>query len=798
MRTKTFVLIVGLAVLLALGAGQSGSGGPRAAAAGNSVTSPDASGDIGEYTSLTLDTSGNPVVSYYDDSSGDLKLLHCDDADCAAGGESITSPDTAGTIGEHGSLALDSAGNPVVSHFIATTGDLRVLHCDDLDCAPGGNSLESPDTGGTVGRYTSLALDSSGNPVVSYFDSTNGDLKIVHCNDANCDPTPGFPGNGPESVASPDTAGTVGLYTSLALDAGGNPVVSYWDVTNGNLKIMHCNDVNCNPTPGFPHNGPESFASPDNTADVVGLYTSLALDGSGNPVVSYFDSTNLEPKVMHCNDANCAGANESISSPATAGDGGEYTSLALDGSGYPVVSYYQGAGSSLAVMRCNDPNCAGVQESFAFPDSAGTVGQYTSIALDIADNPVVSYLDATNFDLKLLHCSDPYCYGSKDPKLDFSIAFTTNRDGNTEIYSMTADGFAQKNLTMNGASDEQPAWSADGTKIAFTSNRIGGNFEIHTMNADGSGQTRRTILAGDDTSPAWSPDGTKIAFTTGPQEVSVMNADGSGLVNLSNNGAVDAWPSWSPDGTRIAFVSDRDGNREIYVMNADGSGQTNISNNAADEDIPSWSPDGTKIAFASDRDGDLEIFSMNTNGSGQTQLTFDAVDDSHPRWKASGERVVFQQGSAGNDEVFSILADGSGTGLTNVTNSPASDELYPDWRRVSGLHPADYDGDGCPDSKEGGPNELAGGRRNPQNPHDYFNPSADGVNRVDDILLVVQAYFDDDSDGNPGLPPYEPGYNPDYDRTYVGPLAWNLGPPNGLQRVDDILNQVKQYFHDCA
>lgn len=113
----------------------------------------------------------------------------------------------------------------------------------------------------------------------------------------------------------------------------------------------------------------------------------------------------------------------------------------------------------------------------------------------------------------------------------------------------------------------------------------------------------------------------------------------------------------------------------------------------------------------------------------------------------------------------------------------------------------DDDNDGCPDLKEvqtAAGSELTGGLRNPHDPNDYFNPTADGVNRIDDVLMVVGQYFDDDDDGNPGLPPYEPGYDPDSDRTYVGPLVWNLGPPNGLQRIDDILAITKQYFHDCS
>jgi alpha-tubulin suppressor-like RCC1 family protein len=119
---------------------------------------------------------------------------------------------------------------------------------------------------------------------------------------------------------------------------------------------------------------------------------------------------------------------------------------------------------------------------------------------------------------------------------------------------------------------------------------------------------------------------------------------------------------------------------------------------------------------------------------------------------------------------------------------------------LNGVDPDD-DNDGCPDVSEvqtSAGSQLSGGLRNPHDPNDYFNPSHDGQNRVDDVLLVASQYFDDDSDGNPGLPPYAAGYDPDTDRTFVGPLAWNLGAPDGLQRVDDILNQVKQYFHDCA
>jgi len=110
----------------------------------------------------------------------------------------------------------------------------------------------------------------------------------------------------------------------------------------------------------------------------------------------------------------------------------------------------------------------------------------------------------------------------------------------------------------------------------------------------------------------------------------------------------------------------------------------------------------------------------------------------------------------------------------------------------------DSDVDGCQDVKEQQTaigSELSGGRRSPKYQWDYFNPTGDGENRVDDVLAVVDQYYMDDSDG---VPPFEPGYTQATDRTLDGPNDWNTGPPNGLQRVDDILNIVKQYFHDCA
>jgi len=383
--------LVMVAMALALVVGVVAAPGRSNAAGGNSITSPDTGGDVGCTPSLTLDSSGNPVVGYYDGTNGDLKVMHCNDPNCSGGDESITSPDTGGDVGKLPSLALDASGNPVVSYWDSINHDLKVLHCGNPNCTSG-NSITSPDTSGDVGHESSLALDAGGYPVLSYYDWTNSDLKVLHCGNPNC-----TSGN---SITSPDTGGSVGNGSSLALDASGYPVVSYWDQTNGDLKVMHCNDPNCS-------GGDETITSPDTGGD-VGYYPSLVLDGTGYPVVSYYDATNGDLKVMRCNDPNCSGGDESMTSPDTGGDVGASPSLALDASGNPVVSYEVSPTEDLKVLHCGNPNCT-LGNSITSPDTGGSVGWSPSLALDSSGNPVVGYYDGTNEDLKILRCGSATC-----------------------------------------------------------------------------------------------------------------------------------------------------------------------------------------------------------------------------------------------------------------------------------------------------------------------------------------------------------------------------------------------------
>jgi Tol biopolymer transport system component len=172
------------------------------------------------------------------------------------------------------------------------------------------------------------------------------------------------------------------------------------------------------------------------------------------------------------------------------------------------------------------------------------------------------------------------------------IAFNAGYD----IYIIDDATSGVINLTQDGPDgsykDSLPAWSPTGDAITFTSNRDGQR-DIYVMQADGTNQTRLTTDVSDEWEPAWSPDGTRIVFTSnrdGNPEIYVMQADGTNQTRLTTQAADDTNPAWSSDSSQIAFTSNRDGNPEIYVMQADGTNQTRLTYNSANDTRPAWSP----------------------------------------------------------------------------------------------------------------------------------------------------------------------------------------------------------------
>ncbi len=319
------------------------------------------------------------------------------------------------------------------------------------------------------------------------------------------------------------------------------------------------------------------------------------------------------------------------------------------------------------------------------------------------------------------------------------IAFTSDRDGNREIYVMGSNGNDQVRLTNNSIIDDHPTWSPDGRMIAFLSQNASGAFAIFVMNRDGTGKTeitpitipafsnkimswspdgrqlvishangldivdadgnnRRFLTSGFE--PAWSPDGSKILFVNRPLSsawtLHTIRPDGTEarvlIANLFQAYEIVGYPDWSPDGGRIVFLANDFANQDIFMANSDGTGVHDFAGDCGGlspqgcSSITSmaWSPDGSKIVYGAIG----KIYSIDQNGDGRSVLASIGLN-SNPSWQPLARdvsisgRVLTPSGLGLRNAVVTMTdsagntrtATSSSFGLYRFDNVPAN-EIY--------------------------------------------------------------------------------------------------------------------------
>ncbi len=215
-----------------------------------------------------------------------------------------------------------------------------------------------------------------------------------------------------------------------------------------------------------------------------------------------------------------------------------------------------------------------------------------------------------------------------------AITFTGYAAGNPDAYVADIAKGAIRRVSaragVNIGAMLRPA--GDAIALALSS---GGDTDIYTIDPyAGREIARLTRSPGIDASPAWSPDGSQIAFVSersgGPQ-IYVMNADGSAPHRVTFAGSHNTDPSWSPKGDRIAFVG-RDGGFDVFTVRTDGGGMTRVTQGIGDNEDPSWSPDGEYLAFSSTREGGAHIWIASADGDFQTKVTSGRGGYTNPNW----------------------------------------------------------------------------------------------------------------------------------------------------------------------
>ena len=277
------------------------------------------------------------------------------------------------------------------------------------------------------------------------------------------------------------------------------------------------------------------------------------------------------------------------------------------------------------------------------------------------------------------------------------LVFMSDRDGDIEIYVVSVDGTGLRRLTNSPGRDAHPAFSRDGTKIAFQSPRGERQPQIYVMNADGSQQTRLTDLTGFSGVPDWSPDDKQIAFqinlnpTLDPPHWQLfrMNSDGSGLKQITHDNYNDQVPKWSPDGKRILFYSDKTGHNQIYTMRADGSDWQPVLTSQRDDSAATWSHDGQRILFTSDAGQGVNIYTYDLRTKNLKQLTTNAPGLGSPFWSTDEKTIAFTLTRGQQSDVYLMNADGSNQ--RKLLSGKATEKIPPPpgTQAVDGPRPGD-------------------------------------------------------------------------------------------------------------
>lgn len=343
----------------------------------------------GVYNSIGIGGDGYPVVSHINNTTKDLKVLHCGNIDCSSGNTS-TSVDT--TVNANGtSLAIGSDGFPVIA-YSGLDYIMYVAKCGNAACSSG-NTLTAVDSTVTQNLYApSIAIGADTYPVISYAKLVSVspyilvEFYILHCGNTSCSS-----GNTITTIKTTSGEnGFFGQYNAITKGSDGYPVAVFNSYVGSvySIQVVKCGNAACSSGNSFNSIG---------SVDIIA--TDIVKGNDGFPVVSYFDTTNKDYVVVKCGDASCSSGNTSTIVVDLTSGGNAATSIVIGSNTFPVMSYYDSVDADMEILKCGNISCSSgnTLETIA---SSGSVGINNDVVIGTDNFPVVSYFDTTNSILK--------------------------------------------------------------------------------------------------------------------------------------------------------------------------------------------------------------------------------------------------------------------------------------------------------------------------------------------------------------------------------------------------------------
>jgi hypothetical protein len=353
--------------------------------AGNTITTLNNTVEVAELLVVAIGADGLGLISYADVTTpgAELGVAHCNDLACTSA--TFTTLDSSGNVGPGSSIAIGADGLGLISYRGGGGTTLKVAHCDNIICTSAISA--TLDTGIVFGSHSSIMVGADGLGIIAYGDTSSGALKVAHCDDIACTSA---------VTTTLDSAGNIGARgTQMAIGVDGLGLISYEEMNGDDLRVAHCNDLACTSA---------ITTTLDSAASNLSV-CSIVIGADGLGLIMYAADANL--KVAHCDNLACTSATvTTLDSVGTI----RWPSVTIGADGLGITCYTDDANNIQKVAHCSDVTCSNVTITVLDNLPSGSSDRPNlSITIGVDGLPLIGYMDSTNNNLRVAHCSNPFC-----------------------------------------------------------------------------------------------------------------------------------------------------------------------------------------------------------------------------------------------------------------------------------------------------------------------------------------------------------------------------------------------------